>query len=602
MQPHDGTQHSVSDRYDKEMRAAIRAEQIRVLYVQQPLSLLGTLIVAVLAGTILWDDVSRAQLIPWLVIVALTQAVRTINLLLFRRQPQTVADMDGWRRRALGLALVSGIAWASLPMMFVDGNEPFTMINTVVFCVGLAAGSLASQCVYLPVYYAVSAPILIALPVSVHLNGGEFSHFAYLGYAFGIAMLGFAKGANGVFVRSIATRFENNRLIRELQIQKAEAEAANLAKSRFLAAASHDLRQPLHAVSLYAGALRDLPVTPEQAELNSKMERAIDALDELLGHILEVSKLDAGVVKPELRHFDLAELIERLDLRYSAIAKQQGLDYDSRAHSAVVQSDPFLLERILDNLLANAVRFTERGGVRLAINARGDEVEIIVSDSGQGIPAEEHENIFQEFYQLQNPERDRSKGLGLGLSIVDRLCSLLSHELHVDSAPGVGSRFTITVAAGDRQFVGVQNEAALRSDFDLQETRVMVIDDERDVLDATRAQLSSWGCDVSIADSLREAIEITNGLPAELLIVDYRLRNHESGIDAVLDYRKRFGDDIPAVLITGDTAPERIREAVDSGIKVLHKPVTPGQLRMCVNQLTSRSTRGGGTSPARTAQ
>ena len=592
----------MKDRYDEEMRTAIRAEQIRVLYVQQPLSLLGTFIVAVLAGFILWDDVNRAQLVPWLVIVSATQVVRAINLYFFKRQPQPVANMDGWRLRALLLAVVSGLAWASLPIMFVDGDQPFTMINTVVFCVGLAAGSLASQCVYLPVFYAVSVPILVALPVSVHLNGGEFSHFAYLGYAFGIAILGFAKGANGVFVRSIETRFENNRLIRELKIQKAEAEAASLAKSRFLAAASHDLRQPLHAVGLYAGALRDLPVTAEQAELNSKMERAIDALDELLGHILEVSKLDAGVVKPELRHFDVAELIERLDVRFSAIAEQKGLTYESRAHSAIVKSDPFLLDRILDNLLANAVRFTARGGIHLSINARGDRVEIVVRDSGPGIPAGELENIFQEFYQLENPERDRGKGLGLGLSIVNRLCSLLGHELHVDSASGIGSCFAISVAAGDRAEILRGDEEALRFDLDLQQTRVMVIDDERDVRDATRAQLSSWGCDVSTADSLRQAIAITDGHPAELLIVDYRLRNHESGIDAVLDYRQRFGDDIPAVLITGDTAPERIREAVDSGIKVLHKPVTPGQLRMCVNQLTSRNTRGGGTSPSRTAQ
>ena len=185
---------------------------------------------------------------------------------------------------------------------------------------------------------------------------------------------------------------------------------------------------------------------------------------------------------------------------------------------------------------------------------------------------------------------------------MSRLCNLLGHELNVSSAPGVGSDFTITVAAGDRSQLAIDHADLLGVDLDLSKKRVMVIDDERDVRDATHAQLSSWGCDVSLADSLQQAIDITDGHPAELLIVDYRLRNHESGIDAVLTYRERFGFDIPAVLITGDTAPERIREAVDSGIRVLHKPVTPGQLRMCVNQLTSRSTRGGRTSPARTAR
>ncbi|MBT8078014.1 MAG: response regulator [Gammaproteobacteria bacterium] len=592
----------MSKQHDSVMESAIGAEQIRVLYSQQPLSLLGTVLVAVLAGTILWDDVDQRLLIPWLVLVIVTMLARVVNLVLFNRAAPRVADMSGWRWRAIGFALLSGLIWAALPAMFIDGNEPFTLINVVVFCVGMGAGSLAAQCVYLPVLYSFSVPLLIALPVSVHINGGEFSHFAYLGYAFGATMLGFAKGANAVFKRSIAMRFENDRLIRELKIQKAEAEAANIAKSRFLAAASHDLRQPLHAVGLYSGALRDLSESPEQHALNAKMERAIDSLDDLLGHILELSKLDAGVVQPDLQHFDMQDLVARIEERYSAIAKQRGLQYETIADDVVVESDPRLLERILDNLLSNAVQFTSDGGIQLRVVAVGSKVHVTVRDTGSGIPAAEQQNIFEEFYQLGNPERDRSKGLGLGLSIVQRLCRLLDHELDIRSAPGRGTEIVVSMAAGDREQIAAQDAESMPLNLNLADKRVMVIDDEQDVREATQAQLASWGCSVSLADSLEQAIRITDGEPAELLIVDYRLRDHESGIDAVIDYRKLFGDDIPAVLITGDTAPERIREAVDSGIQVLHKPVTPGQLRMCVNQLTSRSTRGGGTRPLRTAQ
>lgn len=584
------------------MQATIKAEQIRVLYAQQPLSLIGTVLVAVLAGTILWDDVNRTLLLAWLAVLTVVLVLRVINLYDYKRQAPGDAEIHPWRRRAIGFALASGAIWASLPAMFITGDDPFTLINIVVFCVGMGAGSLASQCVYLPVLYSFSIPLMVALPASVHVNGGEFSHFAYLGYAFGLVMLGFAKGANDVFKQSITMRFENDRLIRELKIQKAEAEAANIAKSRFLAAASHDLRQPLHAVSLYAGALRDLSATSEQDELNAKMERAIDALDDLLAHILELSKLDAGVVQPTLQHFELTDVLARLDERYNAIAEQRGLDYESLAKDVIVESDPPLLERILDNLLANAVRFTVRGGILLRTEVDGDNVCVIVQDTGTGIPEDEHERIFEEFYQLGNPERDRGKGLGLGLSIVNRLCGLLGHELKMRSAPGRGTEVRILMARGHRDEIVESSAVSALPDFDLTNKRVMVIDDELDVREATRAQLASWGCNVSLADSLEQAVHLTNGEPAELLIVDYRLRNHENGVDAVIDYRNKFGPDIPAVIVTGDTAPERIREAVDSGIQVLHKPVTPGQLRMCVNQLTSRSTRGGGTSPPRTAR
>ncbi|MGI9261371.1 MAG: ATP-binding response regulator [Woeseiaceae bacterium] len=585
----------------RDMNAAVLAEQIRILYKNQPITLLGSVVVSLVATYSVIDTVDVDLAVAWLIAVLVITVVRAVNYAWFNKSAPADTEINGWRDRAVLLAFVSGALWAALPIMFVTDATPFIFINVVVLSAGMLSGSLASQSVHLPTLCAFSIPLAIGLCGAVHVNGGEFSHFAWLGYIFCGALLGFARGHNRMYRQSIETRFENDRLIVELRQKKAEAEAANIAKSKFLAAASHDLRQPLHAVGLYAGALRDAATTDQQAELNGKMSRAIDSLEQLLGHILEVSKLDAGVVEPIIVDFRVGELLERLDLRYGAIAKAQGLEYESSGHELLVRSDRVLLERILDNLLTNALRFTEQGRVALDVSVTDSKLQFEITDTGIGIPVDEHDAIFDEFYQLGNPERDRSKGLGLGLSIVRRLCGLLGHELSLVSKPGGGSRFTLVTDLGEADGLAVSDVDTAYIEQRLDERRVLVIDDEQEVRDATFEQLQSWGCLVSTADSLQQACELTGDQVPELLIVDYRLRNHESGIDAVLEYRRRFGEEIPAVLVTGDTAPERIREAVDSGIQVLHKPVTPAKLRMCVSQLTSRSTRGGDTSPARTA-
>ena len=583
------------------MSTAVLAEQIRIIYKNQPITLLGSIVVSLVATYSVIDTVDVDQVVAWQIAVIAITIIRAINYAWFNKTSPADTEIGGWRNRAVALAFVSGTLWAALPVMFVTDQTPFIFINVVVLSAGMLSGSLASQSVHLPTLCAFSIPLAIGLCGSVHVNGGEFSHFAWLGYMFCAALLGFARGHNRMYRQSIETRFENDRLIVELRQKKAEAEAANLAKSKFLAAASHDLRQPLHAVGLYAGALKDASTTDQQIELNGKMSRAIDSLEQLLGHILEVSKLDAGVVEPNIVDFRVGELLERIDLRYGPIAKSRGLEYESSGHDLLVRADRVLLERILDNLLTNAFRFTEKGRVSIEVSQVGSRLQFDVADTGIGIPVDQHGAIFDEFYQLGNPERDRSKGLGLGLSIVRRLCRLLGHELSLVSAPGEGSRFSLLADAGDADSLRTPDVDIAHIEQRLDRRRVLVIDDEKEVRDATFEQLNSWGCDVSTADSLQQACEQTGDEVPELLIVDYRLRNHESGIDAVLEYRRRFGESIPAVLVTGDTAPERIREAVDSGIQVLHKPVTPAKLRTCVSQLTSRNTRGGETSPARTA-
>lgn len=570
----------------RQFEPAIRAEQMRTLFRHHPLSLIGTTVVALMAWFVLEHEVDRGALMTWAAAIAALVAIRTAQWLAFRRKDRADETIHAWGRAAVALAGASGIVWGMLPVMFVRAEEPFTMINIVIMSVGMLAGSLISQSVYLPAYLAFSVPLALALSGSVHVFGGEYRQLALLGYAFSLVIIGFARNSSLVFRRSIETRFENRRLIDELQIQKADAEAANNAKSQFLAAASHDLRQPLHSLGLYAGALADAATTDRQRELTGKMALAIKALEQLFQRILEISQLDAGVVTAQVRDVRLADVVRRLELRYAAVAEQRGLPLHVVCGDEVARTDALLLERILDNLLANAFRYTDDGEITLAVTAQPDHLDIAVRDTGRGIPPDMQERIFEEFYQLDNPERDRQKGLGLGLSIVRRLCALLDHPIRVEPGADRGTEFRLRVPRGDPDRVGAVGDDAAAFGWELTGTRVLVIDDEQDVREAMRAQLESWGCRVQTADTAQRALAEAGAAP-QIVIADYRLREHASGIDAVADVRERFGQDIPALLMTGDTDPQRLRQASRSGLQVVHKPVSPGKLRMLVNRLAT---------------
>ncbi|HEY3487823.1 MAG TPA: ATP-binding protein [Gammaproteobacteria bacterium] len=417
-----------------------------------------------------------------------------------------------------------------------------------------------------------------------------FTHdYWYVGIAviLGLALLLYLSSLHEkTLIESIFIRFENQTLIEKLSEQKQEAEQASVAKSKFLAAASHDLRQPLHALGLYLDTMNTELNTKRQEELANKMGIAIDALNDLFQRLLDISKLDAGIVEPNIGDYPADDIFKRLEVRFMPLAKAEKLEMLFRHNGEILLTDPPLLECILDNLISNAIRYTSSGKVTVQTFAgKNSDVILEVADTGLGIPEEEQQNIFNEFYQLHNPERDRTKGLGLGLSIVKRLCELLQYPLELESTVGKGTRFRLHVPGGNPANI-VQPKITTRPIWDIKGKKVLFIDDEMHIRDAMYQLLSNWGCNAICVDSTDEAmIAIEKGLIPDLIIVDYRLRELETGVDAIRSITHALQMEIPGILITGDTAPERLQEAAKSGFKLLHKPVSPGQLRMVANHL-----------------
>lgn len=375
----------------------------------------------------------------------------------------------------------------------------------------------------------------------------------------------------------------------ELRLRKDEAERANMAKSRFLATASHDLRQPMHALVLFVAQLQATAQGAE-AKLVQQIAESVQALDGLLDGLLDISKLDAGVLVPSVSGFCVAQALTRLAADHTGPAGKKGLYLQVRPSEAWVRTDPVLLERILLNLVSNAVRYTQQGGVLVACRRRGTHLRIEVRDSGPGIPAESQRAIFQEFVQLNNPGRNRSQGLGLGLAIVQRLAQLLNLRLDLISAPGRGSVFAVEVPLTSALAPAQRETAPPLGDL-LQGRVVAVVDDDAMVLNSVVGLLESWGC-VVIAGMSREQILARLQMaarPPEALLCDFRLSEDCNGIQMVQCLRQVIGETLPAVLVSGDMAPEVLRMTKEAGLSLLHKPVAPSKLRTLLHRMLTKA-------------
>lgn len=375
-------------------------------------------------------------------------------------------------------------------------------------------------------------------------------------------------------------------LERKVDERTHQLQAANLSKSRFLAAASHDLRQPLHALNLFVAQLRSETDPAERKRLAARIEGAVENMNGLFNALLDISKLDSGALKPNLSDFAVAGVLKRIEATFAAAAREKGLSFHVVPSSAWVHSDAILLERILLNLVSNAVRYTEAGGVVVGCRRKGRALRIDVCDTGSGIATDQQRSIFNEFYQVVPKEKGGGDGLGLGLAIVERLGALLDHPISLESVVGKGSRFS--VAAPIALPTGTPNAAHAARELPADPLRgrsIIVIDDDALVLDAMRGLLEQWGCSVLTARSSQEVLQSIDGRTPDLIISDGRLQENETGVEAVARLRQRFGDNIPAFLISGDISPDRLAEAKAAGHHLLHKPVSPMALRAMASRL-----------------
>ncbi len=346
------------------------------------------------------------------------------------------------------------------------------------------------------------------------------------------------------------------------------------------------MRQPVHALGLFVGALRSVNLPPEGQRLLEQIEASADAMGGLFNALLDISRLDAGAVEVSRRPFAVGILLDRVCRDHVDEAKAKGVSLALKRCALILDSDPVLVERIVRNLVSNAVRYTDRGRIVVGCRRRGAVASIQVWDTGRGIPQDQQDRVFQEYYQLGNPERDRTKGLGLGLAIVRRLTDLLDCRLTLCSRPGHGSCFEVAIPLSARPPRLVESEPKELSGA-LVQGLIVVIDDELAIREAMSSLLTEWGYDVVTAGSGDEAMQRLATCPVrpDLVICDYRLRDGENGVAVIERLRAEYNERIPAMLISGDTAPDRLADAQASGLLLLHKPVSNSRLRAAIVNL-----------------
>ena len=412
-------------------------------------------------------------------------------------------------------------------------------------------------------------PDIKPTPRGANRSGDELD---ILGYRFD-KMVGNVRHHNTTLKNEVARR------TLDLQEAKETAERSNIAKSRFLAAASHDLRQPLQALSLYAGVLEYKIKDPDIGAVVHSMSKGIQVMRDMLNTLLDVSRLDAGVIVPAVNQLAISDIFDALDNEFQELAHEKGILLRICKSTLQTESDPVLLGRILRNLVSNAVHYTEQGKILVGCRRHASMFCVEVYDTGIGISADQLDEIFEDFHQVGNVARNRRLGLGLGLAIAKGMAELLGHRLSVSSLPGRGSCFSIELPMISKIQASHEKDDPQRPKTGQQES-ILVIDDEQDILDSLKTLLEVYGYHVISALSVRQALQIllTHPKRPDLIIADYRLSGGENGSDAINEVGKACGKKIPGILLTGDTDPERISCANQSGFSLLHKPIDTGAL------------------------
>ncbi len=586
----------------------IRSEQVRSIYRNTAPGLIITNLAAGLVSvTVAWVGA-----IPWrTVIIFMTVMViqTSLRLGLFLLFSRVSPPPHAWRKWALWFTVGCAIGGLTLGAgsFFLMPVERFDMqLLVMLLLCAVGSGAVTAFGVYAPAYLAVTVPMLV-LPLGWLLLRNDGIHYmlATITVAWLLAITEQARRFSAAFTEAVRLRYENEDLVAGLIREKLVAEEASAAKSRFLAAASHDLRQPVHALSLFVAALRPRVADGEAARLLDHVDSSVQAMGGLFNGLLDISRLDAGVVEVTKRSFAIQPLLERICRDYAAQAEAKNVVLRLKRSRGAVYSDPLLIERVVRNVVANAIAYTDRGRVLVGCRRRGRSMQVQVWDTGRGIPPEEQGQIFQEFYQVANPERDRSRGVGLGLAIVKRLTSLLGHTLSMRSIPARGTVFTLELPLAQGPVTPHETHEPVFDGADGGGGLVLVVDDELEIQIAMKSLLESWGYQVIVAGTCVELLARVSECPdpPALIICDYRLGAHEDGIRVIERLRAEYNDDdIPGMLITGDTAPDRLKEAQASGLLLLHKPVANSRLRAAVTHLVAHPVAPPASHPATHAE
>ncbi len=572
--------------------ARLRDAQIDALFRAVSVGVVSAACAAVVLGTTL----VRLGYLAWpigLIWSAAVVACALGHLELRRRYREALPEArrhPRWAHRFAGICLAEGAFWGWISIATIASSSFGVEMLIMIVVLAMAAGAVPTFGAYLPAFFALFLPATIPF-LCWNLGTGDTLHEAaallMLIYIIGMGAVGVVY--NGNFKTLVLLRIDKEELAEKLRQQKELAEQASHEKSQFLASASHDLRQPVHALGLFVGALRGVGLPDEGLRLVDQLDASLVGLDNLFRALLDISRLDAGVVDVRRQAFPVQPLLSRVVQDYAPLAAQKLVTLVLHPTDLTADSDPVLVERILRNLVENAVRYTDHGRVVVGCRRGASVLQLQVWDTGRGIPDHEMHSVFREFYQIRQSGDELRGGLGLGLAIVRRLTHALDCPLTVCSRPGQGSCFSLALPRAPSLTPSLPPERAtpavpppvLRRGF------IVIIDDDEAIQSAMVSLLTNWGHRVLAGSSGQAVIGPLAESPQrpDLIISDYRLSNQETGIEVIRRLRAEYNADIPAMLITGETRPEQLQEAHKSGFLVLHKPVPNSQLRAAIGNL-----------------
>jgi signal transduction histidine kinase len=566
--------------------AVVEPQRLARLLLVSPMVAVLSAVGAVVSCVPYLDGPADRELMVWLALFGGVSLARVLAALHAPRARSLQTHPRRWALWGLGSTLVHGLQWGALSvLLWVPGDPQAESILHIT----LAAVAMGSA-VHLSGFYRVLVVFVVCVLGPLVLRDlfvGSSYHALMAMMIFLIGVYTLLNGRNQAQLIEALHR-ENQRS----EAARRAAEEANAARTRFFAAANHDLRQPLHAMGLLAQTLhaQGPKATPvDVAEVSGHLVECVEGMTNVVDDLLEITRLDVGHLAPQPSVFAVDELLRETCQPYQALARDKGLQLTVDAGPLAVCSDRALVARVLANLVSNAIRYTRAGAVRLYARAEADQVALRVEDTGIGIAPEHLPRIFEEFYQVGNPARDRRLGLGLGLATVKRLSELLSLSVSVQSAPGQGSVFTLMLPlAPGLERAPLPAGAGAVAEPLIASQRVLVIEDDADSRHALLGLLRQWGCDVRAAPGAREALAwLGEGFTPDVLVVDLRLADGASGLEAISALRAAVGHDLPALVVTGDAGSEPMREAQARGFAVLIKPARPVQLRAFLSQVSS---------------
>jgi signal transduction histidine kinase/CheY-like chemotaxis protein len=579
-----------------ESNLQLSADLLRTRLRLYPTMLGGQALLVVLFAWLMWNVLPHRTLMVWMLVSYALYLADMLVWLKYRDRLDTVQHCRRWHLRFSLFTAAGGLVWGSTALWLFPADAEHQALLIMVI-LGLAAASVTTNPSYPSSFYLYALCVVVPLILRFAL-GMDSAHWPMAGIlSLYLAVVLKAGGElGGSFRMALKQRHENMALVEQLTEQRVlaerlrqQAETASREKSRFLATASHDLRQPLQALTLFSEALKGSASDEGTRNLAVQIESSVHALGGMFSELLDLSRLEAGMMPVNLKHFALQPLVDRLYVNFAPLAHAKGLCVEIPACDdalslnsgldAVVYSDPFLLERILRNLLSNAIRYTDAGKVTLRCQNSGDAMRLEVMDTGVGIRSEALPHIFDEYYQEDNPHRDRRRGLGLGLAIVRRMEKMLGYHIEVTSSLGKGSSFSFSVPHGDVEQQILTFEVT-QSLHDLSGIVVALVEDDPDIRQITVELMEQWGCRVFAGELPGEVMREldAHSMRPDLLVCDYRLPQGVSAIHALNLMREQWGD-IPSMVVTGDTAPETLQEISTCGAMLLHKPITSARLR-----------------------